>query len=131
VERAQISLDLDLVPDLGRMRIDPARIERAVLNLLHNAIKFTPPGGKVTLTAQRNDAGLMVTVRDTGSGIAASDLPRIFERFYKADQSRASGGTGLGLALVKHAVEAHGGNVRVESEEGHGSCFSFTIPNDV
>jgi two-component system phosphate regulon sensor histidine kinase PhoR len=131
VERAEISLNLDLAPDLGRLRIDPARIERAVLNLLHNAIKFTPPGGNVTLTAQRNDAGLIVTVRDTGAGIAASDLPRIFERFYKADQSRASGGTGLGLALVKHAVEAHGGSVRVESEEGHGSCFSFTIPSDV
>jgi two-component system phosphate regulon sensor histidine kinase PhoR len=82
----------------------------------------------VTLTAQRNDGALVVTVRDTGTGISAADLPRIFERFYKADQSRASGGTGLGLALVKHAVEAHGGSVHVESEEGHGSCFTFTIP---
>jgi two-component system phosphate regulon sensor histidine kinase PhoR len=127
-ERAQLNLHLELAPDLGSLRVDPARIERAVLNLLHNAIKFTPPGGSVTLAAQRGDGALVVTVRDTGAGISAADLPRIFERFYKADQSRASGGTGLGLALVKHAVEAHGGAVHVESEEGHGSCFTFTIP---
>jgi two-component system phosphate regulon sensor histidine kinase PhoR len=127
-ERAQLNLSLELAPELGRMRVDPARIERAVINLLQNAIKFTPPGGSVTLSAQRNEAELIVTVRDTGAGIAASDLPRIFERFYKADQSRASGGTGLGLALVKHAIEAHGGSVHVESSEGHGACFTLSIP---
>jgi two-component system phosphate regulon sensor histidine kinase PhoR len=127
-ERSQVSVTLELAPDLGSMRIDAARIERAVLNLLHNAIKFTPPNGSVTLSAQRNDGELIVTVRDSGAGIASSDLPRIFERFYKADQSRAGGGTGLGLALVKHAVEAHGGSVHVESEVGRGSCFTLRIP---
>ena len=128
VERAQLKLEVDLAPDLGEAHVDAARIERAVLNLLHNAIKFTPPGGSVNLSAHREDGALVINVRDTGAGIAASDLPRIFERFYKADHSRAGGGSGLGLALVKHAVEAHGGNVRVESEPERGACFSLTIP---
>ena len=127
-ERAQLNLTLELSPGLGLARIDGARIERAVLNLLHNAIKFTPSGGDVTLAAQREDGSLLVQVRDTGAGIAQSDLSRIFERFYKVDQSRASGGSGLGLALVKHAVEAHGGSVSVESDQTKGSVFSFRIP---
>jgi two-component system phosphate regulon sensor histidine kinase PhoR len=127
-ERAQISLQVDLGAELGEARIDRARIERAVLNLLHNAIKFTPPGGSVTLAAERKDGAIRVSVSDTGTGIDAADLPRIFERFYKADQSRAGGGTGLGLALVKHTVEAHGGSVAVRSEPSQGSEFSFTLP---
>jgi two-component system phosphate regulon sensor histidine kinase PhoR len=127
-ERAHLNLHLELSPNLGLARLDGARIERAALNLIHNAIKFTPSGGDVTLAAERDNGSLMVQVRDTGSGIAPSDLPRIFERFYKVDQSRASGGSGLGLALVKHAVEAHGGSVHVESEQAKGSVFSFRIP---
>jgi two-component system, OmpR family, phosphate regulon sensor histidine kinase PhoR len=127
-ERAHLNLSLDLAPGLGLVRLDAARIERAVLNLLHNAIKFTPSGGDVTLAAGRENGSLLVQVRDTGSGIAPSDLTRIFERFYKVDQSRASGGSGLGLALVKHAVEAHGGTIHVESEQTKGSVFSFSIP---
>ena len=126
--RAHINLSLDLAPGLGRANIDGARVERAVLNLLHNAIKFTPSGGDVTLAASREDGSLLVQVRDTGAGIAQSDLSRIFERFYKVDQSRASGGSGLGLALVKHAVEAHGGSVQVQSEQAKGSVFTFRIP---
>jgi two-component system phosphate regulon sensor histidine kinase PhoR len=129
-ERAHLNLTLELSPGLGLARIDGARIERAVLNLLHNAIKFTPSGGDVTLAAQRDDGSLLVQVRDTGAGISQSDLSRIFERFYKVDQSRASGGSGLGLALVKHAVEAHGGSVSVESAPTRGSLFSFRIPLD-
>ena len=127
-ERAHLKLNLELSPGLGSALIDGARIERAVLNLLHNAIKFTPSGGDVTLSARHEDDSLLVQVRDTGAGIAQSDLSRIFERFYKVDQSRASGGSGLGLALVKHAVEAHGGSVHVESEQTKGSVFSFRIP---
>jgi two-component system phosphate regulon sensor histidine kinase PhoR len=127
-ERAHLHLTLELSPNLGLVRLDGARIERAVLNLLHNAIKFTPSGGDVTLAAEREDGSLRVQVRDTGAGIAQSDLSRIFERFYKVDQSRASGGSGLGLALVKHAVEAHGGSVSVESEQTKGSVFTFRIP---
>ena len=127
-ERAGLNLRLELSPGLGLIRLDGARIERAIVNLLHNAIKFTPAGGDVTLAARREDSSLLVQVRDTGAGIAQSDLSRIFERFYKVDQSRASGGSGLGLALVKHAVEAHGGSVSVESERTKGSVFSLRIP---
>jgi two-component system phosphate regulon sensor histidine kinase PhoR len=127
-ERAHLNLHVELSPNLGLASIDGGRIERAVLNLLHNAIKFTPSGGDVTLAAERQDGTLRVEVRDTGAGIAQSDLTRIFERFYKADHSRASGGSGLGLALVKHAVEAHGGSVDVQSEQTKGSRFSFSIP---
>ncbi|HEX5370120.1 MAG TPA: ATP-binding protein [Dehalococcoidia bacterium] len=127
-EHSQVELRLELAPDLGRASIDASRIERAVLNLVQNALKFTSEGGVVTLAAQRSERELHVEVRDTGIGIAQNDLPRIFERFYKADHSRASVGSGLGLALVKHAVEAHGGRVSVSSVPGQGSVFGFTIP---
>ena len=127
-EQAQVELSLDLAPDLGTVSLDVPRIERAVLNLLQNALKFTPGGGNITLAARRDENSLQVEVRDTGIGIASPDLPRIFERFYKVDQSRASVGSGLGLALVKHAVEAHGGSVSVSSTPGHGSVFGFTLP---
>jgi two-component system phosphate regulon sensor histidine kinase PhoR len=102
-----------------------------VINLVQNAIKFTPAGGSVTVTAGRNPASLEVSVSDTGIGIASDELPRIFERFYKADQSRAGGGSGLGLALVKHAVEAQGGSIHVQSTPGLGSTFTISIPSNV
>ena len=127
-ERSGVRVDLE-VADVGRVKLDPGYIERALINLLHNALKFTPQGGSVSVRAYRQQGGLTVEVRDTGVGIASSDLPRIFERFYKVDHSRAGVGTGLGLALVKHAVEAHGGRVHVHSEPGKGSVFGFTIPD--
>jgi two-component system phosphate regulon sensor histidine kinase PhoR len=127
-ERTHVGLSLELAPDLGTADIDGSRIERAVLNLVQNALKFTPPGGNVTVAARREDGDLVIEVTDTGIGIESRDLPRIFERFYKVDQSRASVGSGLGLALVKHAVEAHGGHVTVQSTPGHGSTFSLLIP---
>jgi two-component system phosphate regulon sensor histidine kinase PhoR len=108
--------------------LDASRLERAVLNLLQNAIKFTPAGGEVTIRAARLPGTLEIAVSDTGIGIASDEIPRIFERFYKADQSRAGGGSGLGLALVKHAVEAQNGSVRVESTPGAGSTFTISIP---
>ncbi len=106
------------------------------VNLIHNALKFTPAGGSVRVSAGLVGGAVTVQVSDTGSGIAPEDLPRIFERFYKADRARnqpgartsGSGGTGLGLAVVKHTVEVHGGTVAVESELGRGSTFSFSIP---
>jgi two-component system phosphate regulon sensor histidine kinase PhoR len=128
-ERKQIVLDVELAEDLGEATVDSERIERAVLNLLNNAIKFTPPGGKVWLNGWRNADQVILQVRDTGEGIAPLDLPRIFERFYKSDLSRASRGSGLGLALVKHTVEAHGGTVSVESEQYQGSVFRLAIPD--
>jgi two-component system, OmpR family, phosphate regulon sensor histidine kinase PhoR len=100
-----------------------------LINLLHNAIKFTPSGAHISLSAVEVDSGVCLSVADTGTGIAAEDLPRLFERFYKVDRSRASGGTGLGLAIAKHIVQAHGGRIWAESGgEGKGSTFSFTLP---
>jgi len=107
---------------------DPPRLEQVLVNLIHNAIKFTPPGGAVDLTAQPDGDFVCFTVRDTGAGIPADELERIFERFYKADRARSSGGTGLGLSISRHLVEAHGGRIWAESEEGRGSAFHFTLP---
>jgi two-component system, OmpR family, phosphate regulon sensor histidine kinase PhoR len=98
------------------------------INLVHNAIKFTPAGGFVTVTARAVHDAVVVSVADTGAGIPAEDLSRIFERFYKADRARAGGGTGLGLAIAKHTIQAHNGRLWVESVEGKGSTFSFTLP---
>jgi two-component system phosphate regulon sensor histidine kinase PhoR len=103
-------------------------VQQVVVNLLHNAIKFTPAGGQVSVRADQQDRVIRFMVTDTGIGIAAEDLPRIFERFYKADRSRTTSGTGLGLAIARHLVEAHGGRVWAESEVGKGSTFYFTIP---
>jgi two-component system phosphate regulon sensor histidine kinase PhoR len=133
-EKEGVSLTLEVPPDLPSVIGDAERLEQATVNLLHNAIKFTPGGGSVHVSAHLEDGAVTVSVSDTGIGIAREDLPRIFERFYKADRARARtggrpvGGTGLGLAVVKHTVEAHGGQVSVESELGHGSTFIFSIP---
>jgi len=98
-------------------------------NLIHNAIKFTPAKGKICVSAAPHDSQmLLVKVADSGVGIAPEDLPRVFERFYKADRSRSGGGTGLGLAIAKHIVQAHGGRIWVESRVGKGSTFFFTLP---
>ena len=126
-ERAEVALRLEET-DVGICYLDASRLERAVINLVQNAIKFTPAGGIVTVRADRKPGGIEVDVIDTGIGISSDELPRIFERFYKADHSRAGGGSGLGLALVKHAVEAQGGSVRVESAPGLGSTFTIFIP---
>jgi two-component system phosphate regulon sensor histidine kinase PhoR len=126
-ERADVSLRLEH-NDVGHCYVDASGLERAVLNLVQNAIKFTPAGGSVTLSSVRSDGVLQITVRDTGIGIGSDELPRIFERFYKADHSRASRGSGLGLALVKHAIEAQGGSVKVDSTPGAGSTFTVTLP---
>jgi two-component system phosphate regulon sensor histidine kinase PhoR len=98
-------------------------------NLLHNAVNHTPAGGRVDVSAVAVAGVIHVVVLDTGIGIAAEQLERIFERFYRADKarSREQGGTGLGLSIVKHVVQAHGGEVRVESKLGSGSTFFFTL----
>jgi two-component system phosphate regulon sensor histidine kinase PhoR len=109
---------------------DMDQVTRALGNLVHNAIKFTPEGGQVWVKASRLDGDVVLEVGDTGRGIPPEDLPRVFERFFRGDRSRASGGTGLGLAIAKHVVEAHGGRIWVESEgrAGHGAVFRFTLP---
>jgi two-component system phosphate regulon sensor histidine kinase PhoR len=127
-DRAGLKLSVEVPSGLPPILMDEERIEQVVVNLLHNAIKFTPPGGSITLSAESRGSSLEISVADTGVGIPAEDLPHVFERFYKADKSRASEGMGLGLAIAKHIVQAHGGSIRVESTEGKGSVFTFTLP---
>jgi two-component system phosphate regulon sensor histidine kinase PhoR len=128
-DRGGVALEVAVPAGLPTVRADATRIEGAIINLVHNAIKFTPPGGRVEVRAEReSDAELRVQVADTGAGVPPEELPRLFERFYKSDRSRASSGTGLGLAIVKHAVQAHGGRVGAESRLGEGSTFWFTLP---
>ncbi len=128
-ERAQVTLHIDASPDLPMLHLDAGRVEQVLTNLIHNAIKFTLPGGEILVSAVVADAHtLTIKVADTGVGIAPDDLPRIFERFYKADRARSGGGTGLGLAIAKHIVQAHGGRIWVESRVGKGSTFFFTLP---
>jgi two-component system phosphate regulon sensor histidine kinase PhoR len=127
--RVQVTLHLDASTPLPVVDVDAGRVEQVLTNLIHNAIKFTPPGGEIRVSATTNtEQGLTVKVMDSGVGIAPEDLPRIFERFYKADRARSGGGTGLGLAIAKHIVQAHGGRIWVESRLGKGSTFSFTLP---
>jgi two-component system phosphate regulon sensor histidine kinase PhoR len=105
---------------------DQARV--VLTNLVHNAVKFTAPGGSITVSAQASADEVVISVQDTGVGIPADDLPRIFERFYKADRARSGGGTGLGLAIAKHIVQGHGGRIWADSVEAQGSTFYFTLP---
>jgi two-component system, OmpR family, phosphate regulon sensor histidine kinase PhoR len=127
-ERAGVQLTLDLPPSLPVIRADAARLGQAAGNLIHNAIKFTPAGGAVAVSAVRAGSALHIRVQDTGEGIDPADLPRIFERFYIADRARTGRGTGLGLAIVKHVVRAHGGTVDARSTPGRGSTFTLTLP---
>jgi len=127
-ERAGLVLRLDTVQDKTEVWADPPRLEQVLVNLIHNAVKFTRPGGEVVLAAQTEPDFVCFSVRDSGVGIPSDDLERIFERFYKADRARSGGGTGLGLSISRHLVEAHGGRIWAESTEGQGSTFYFTIP---
>lgn len=121
-------ITVDVPPDLTALA-DPQQVGRVIVNLLHNAIKFTPEGGRIGVRAAQGEGDeVMIEVWDTGVGIAPEDLPRIFERFYRADRARGGGGTGLGLAIAKHIVEAHGGRIWAESEPGRGATFRFTLP---
>lgn len=128
-ERAGVSLNVDCPHDLPKVSADEPRIEQVLVNLVHNAVKFTPPGGDILLSAQADEGRVRFTVKDSGVGIPAEDVPRIFERFYRVDKSRAGGGTGLGLSISRHLVESHGGKIWVESREGEGSTFYFTLQN--
>lgn len=127
-ERNQLVITLDCPKKLAPVRADKPRLGQVLVNLLHNAIKFTPEGGEIILAARQQENMILFSVHDTGTGIPVDDLPRIFERFYKTDPARSSGGTGLGLAIARHLVEAHEGSIWAESIEGTGSTFYFTIP---
>ncbi len=127
-ERASITLRVECTNDLPNVQVDSQRLEQVLVNLIHNAVKFTRPGGEVVLFADAADSEVRFAVRDTGIGIPADEVSRIFERFYRVDKSRTGSGTGLGLSIAKHIVEAHGGKIWAESVEGQGSTFYFTIP---
>ena len=135
-EQAGLTLTLDVSPDLPLVLADAGRVQQVITNLVHNAIKFTPSGGEVTISTEASEDEVVIAVRDTGVGIPADALPRMFERFYKADRARAGGGTGLGLAIAKHIVQAHGGRIWAESPSvtpgtgagGRGSTFYFSLP---
>jgi two-component system phosphate regulon sensor histidine kinase PhoR len=127
-DRQQIALSTRLAADLPEVAADRERMRQVIVNIVHNAIKFTPRGGGVAVSTSERDGSLVAEVSDTGIGISADDLPHIFERFFKADRSRATSGTGLGLAIAKHTVQSHGGSIWVKSEPGKGSYFGFSLP---
>jgi len=127
-ERAGLEITVLLPPELPPVLADADRARLVLTNLVHNACKFTPPGGRITVAARPVGDEVVFSVQDSGVGIPAEDLPRIFERFYKADRARSGGGTGLGLAIAKHIVQGHGGRIWAESLEGQGSAFYFTLP---
>ena len=127
-ERAGIQLRVECAEDLPNVQMDVQRMEQVLVNLIHNAVKFTHPGGDILLFAEAGPGEVRFGVRDTGIGIPAEDVPRIFERFYRVDKSRTGSGTGLGLSIAKHIVEAHKGRIWAESREGQGSTFIFALP---
>ena len=129
-EAQSVRLDADIEEALPRPDLDRVRIEQALSNLVDNAIRHTPAGGAVVVTARQRDASIRVEVTDTGPGIPADALPHVFDRLYRVESSRerGSGGSGLGLTIARQLVEAHGGTMWVESEEGSGSRFGFDLP---
>ena len=128
-ERQGVRLHVDAAPDPGRVRGDEDRLGQVLVNLIHNAVKFSPDGGDVTVGVRREGDELIASVADDGMGIPRGSVGRVFERFYKVDRARVrGGGTGLGLSIARHVVEQHGGRIWVESEEGKGSVFSFALP---
>jgi len=128
--RQQVTLTGRVEPGVDPVRMDTMRIGRVLNNLIANALRHTPAGGRIEVHALRSVHGIEVSVSDSGEGIAASDLPQVFQRFYRGEKSRskATGGSGLGLAIARGIVRAHGGDITVESRPGEGSRFTFTIP---
>ena len=130
-ERQGVTLIVDVPEPVPMVRGDEARLGQVLVNLLHNAVKFSPDGGTVTVTVRAYGSDVLTSVADQGVGIPQAAQARIFERFYKVDRARVrgeAGGTGLGLAIARHVIEQHGGRIWVESEEGAGSTFSFALP---
>jgi len=125
----EIALVSDIEPSVDRITADERKIKQVLFNLLSNAVKFTPIGGAITLLARPGAAGIVISVQDTGVGIAPEDQARVFEEFQQARSGqREEASTGLGLTLARKFVELHGGRIWVESEVGTGSTFLFTLP---
>ena len=127
-----LELVTELPAELPVVRGDPDMLAQVLINLVDNAVKFTPSGGRITIRAGASKENVRIDVEDTGIGIPPENLPRIFERFYRVEKSRSRelGGIGVGLAIVKHIIRAHGGKTGVESVVGKGSKFTFTLPID-
>ncbi len=129
MKERRLACEIEIPPDTPAVQADPDRLRQVFVNLLDNAIKFTPEGGRIRLSARPRGPMLDISVSDTGVGIPEQDLPRIFERFYRVDKARSRelGGTGLGLSIVKHIVEAHGGTVSVVSRAQQGATFTVSL----
>ena len=125
-----VKFDREVPEDLPAIDADRERVHQVLFNLVDNAVRFTPSGGAVTVSAHRHNGSVEICVSDTGVGIPPEHLPRLFERFYRVDSARAreDGGTGIGLAIARSVVEAHGGHLKAESEMGKGSSFTFDLP---
>jgi two-component system, OmpR family, phosphate regulon sensor histidine kinase PhoR len=128
-----VQFEVDIGPGAGTVMVDADALRQVLTNLLDNSLRYTARGGRIVCRSRREDSGVAISVADDGSGIAHEHLPRIFERFYRADHSRSreEGGTGLGLAIVKHLVEAHGGRVYAESERGEGTTVTCWFPGEL
>ncbi len=130
-EVMNVELHLDLEDNLPRLQVDSGRMTQVLLNLIGNALQYTPSGGEVTIRAWTDNSELCIAVQDTGMGIPAENLPHVFERFYRVDKSRsrAGGGSGIGLSISKHLVEAHNGRISAASPgPGQGSTFTIVLP---
>lgn len=130
LEQKGIRVEIELETRPFLVHAEPLLIEQALTNLFDNAIKYNKPGGTISVQVRRSPKGATIRVKDTGVGIPARDIPRIFERFYRVEKSRSreSGGTGLGLSIVKHIIERHSGTIEVSSSEDKGTTFTVTLP---
>ena len=129
VRTKRLQVEFDCAEDIGRLEADERRLKQIVFNLLNNAIKYTPAGGEITLGASAKGSDILISVSDSGIGIAHDEHDHAFERFWQADNPLArQGGTGLGLSLVKNFVELHGGTVTLDSDLDHGTTVSCLFP---
>jgi len=127
-ERKNIQIVVESKTEIPDINVDRERILQVLINLLHNAVKFTGQNGRIAIYYGCENDEVRVDIVDNGIGIAENDLPHVFERFYMADRSRTGGGTGMGLAIAKHVIEAHHGKITAQSTAGKGSTFSIFFP---